>query len=120
MLISIKQTCLSDKKPPQKVKIKKLFSNFAKSHFLCFNLNFLGGHFVTKVSLHFLNQHKVLDFFIPHMTYLKEKKFHLSEGPFYKFFDTRTKKDRNAKNLRKMPFLKQSYFYFANPKLHEA
>ncbi len=33
MLISKKHTCLSDKMPPKKVKIKKLFSNFAKSHF---------------------------------------------------------------------------------------
>jgi hypothetical protein len=54
MLISNKQTCLSDKMPPQKVKIKKLFSKFAKSHFFSFfNFNFFGGHFVTKVSLNF-------------------------------------------------------------------
>ncbi len=26
------------------------------------------------------------------MTYLKEKKFYLSEGPFFKFFDRKTKK----------------------------
>jgi hypothetical protein len=44
MLISKKQTCLSDKMPPKKVIIKKLFSNFAKSHFfLFFKYNFLGG-----------------------------------------------------------------------------
>ncbi len=53
-LISKKQTCLSDKMPPKKVKVKKLFSKFAKPHFLLFfNFNFFGGHFVTKVSWHF-------------------------------------------------------------------
>jgi hypothetical protein len=36
MLISKTQTCLSDKMPPKKVEIKKLFSNFAKSHFFVF------------------------------------------------------------------------------------
>ncbi len=45
-LISKKQTCLSDKMPPQKVKINKLFSKFAKSHFfLFFNFNFFWGAF---------------------------------------------------------------------------
>jgi hypothetical protein len=54
MQISKKQTCLSDKMPPKKVKIKKLCSKFAKSHYFSFfNFNFFGGHFVTKVSLHF-------------------------------------------------------------------
>jgi hypothetical protein len=37
----------------QRVKSKKLFFNFAKSHFFILNFNFLGWHFVTKVSLHF-------------------------------------------------------------------
>jgi hypothetical protein len=54
MLISKKQTCLSDKMSQKKVKIKKLFSNFAKSCLFRFLiLTFWGGHFVTKVSLHF-------------------------------------------------------------------
>ncbi len=44
-LISNKQTCLSDKMPPKKVKIKKLFSKFAKSDFFSFFIfNFLRGH----------------------------------------------------------------------------
>ncbi len=96
ILISNKQTCLSDKMPPKKLKFKKMFSNFAKSHFLFFNLNFFGGYFITKVSLYFWNQHKILDCLIPNMTYFKEKSFYLSEGPFFKFFHARTKKDRNA------------------------
>ncbi len=79
--------------PPQKVIIKKLFSNFAKSHFFSiFNYNFFGGHFVTKVSLHFWNQHKILDFLMPYMTYFKKKNFHLSEGPILKFSYTKTQK----------------------------
>jgi hypothetical protein len=45
----------------------------SKSRKQFFNFNFFGGHFVTNVSLHFLNQHKILDFFIPYMTYFKKK-----------------------------------------------
>jgi hypothetical protein len=93
MLNSKKQTCLGDKMPPKKVKIKKLFSNFAKSHFFSFfNFNFFWGHFVTKTSLLFRNQHKIIDFLIPYMTYFKKKNFHLSEGPILKFTNTKTKK----------------------------
>ncbi len=44
-------------------KIRKLF----------FNFNFLKGHFVTRTSLFFWIQHKILDFFIPYMTYFKKK-----------------------------------------------
>jgi hypothetical protein len=54
------------------------------------------------------------------MTYFKGKNFHLPEGPILKFFVTRTKKIDKQKKYRKMPFLKQSYISFANPKLHEA
>ncbi len=32
------------------------------------------------------------------MTYLKEKNCHLSEGPFFKFFNTRTKKIETPQN----------------------
>jgi hypothetical protein len=54
MLLSNVQTCLSDKIPPsqKKLKFKKIVSNL-QCAFLFFNFNFLGGHFVTKVSLHF-------------------------------------------------------------------
>jgi hypothetical protein len=87
------QTCFCDKMPPKKVKIKKLFYKFAKSQFLSFfNFNFFGGHFVTKASLHFWNQHKILDFLIPYRTYLQKKNFHLSEGPILKFINTQAKK----------------------------
>jgi hypothetical protein len=40
---------------------------------LFFNLNFFRA-FVTNTSLHFLNQHKILDFLIPYITYFKKKK----------------------------------------------
>ncbi len=56
MLIQTKQTCLCDKMPPppeKKVKIKKPFSNLAKSHFFIFYFYFFRGPFVTKTSLLF-------------------------------------------------------------------
>ncbi len=49
-------------------------------------------HFVTKVSLHFWNQPKILNFLIPYMTYFKKKKFHLSEGTILKFINTKDEK----------------------------
>ncbi len=74
MLISKMQTCLSDKMPPKKVKIKKRkkmgLSKIRKQFFI---YNFFGGHCVTKTSLLFWNQHKILDFLIPYMTYFKKK-----------------------------------------------
>jgi hypothetical protein len=54
-----------------------------------FNYNFFGGHFVTKTSLLFWNQHKILDFF---MTFFKKTNFHLSEGLILKFINTKTEK----------------------------
>jgi hypothetical protein len=41
-----------------------------------------------------------------------EKKISPLRRAVFKFFDIRTKKDRNAKNYRKMPLLKQSYIFF--------
>jgi hypothetical protein len=46
--------------------------------------------------------------------------FTSEEVHFLNFSTQELKKDRNATNRRKMPFLKQSYISFANPKLHEA
>jgi hypothetical protein len=55
------------------------------------------------------------------MTNLKEKKFHLSEGPFFNFSTQELKKDRNRNFTNKEnAFYKQSYISFTNPKLHEA
>ncbi len=92
-LISKMQTYLGGKMPPKKVKIKKRqkmrLSKFRKQFF---NFNFAGGHFVTKRSLLFLNQFKILDFLIPYMTYFKKKNFHLSEGPILKLINTKIEK----------------------------
>ncbi len=57
-----------------------------------FNFNFFGGHFVTKTSWFIWNQHKILDFFIPYMTYFKKKNVHLSEEPILKFINTKVEK----------------------------
>jgi hypothetical protein len=78
---------------PKKVKIKKLKKwDLAKFENRFFLYNFFWGHFVTKTSSLFWIQHKILDFFIPYMTYFKETNFHLSEGPLVKFCDTKTQK----------------------------
>jgi hypothetical protein len=54
------------------------------------------------------------------LTYFKEKNFTSQKGNFSNFLTQEPKKDGNTTKLRKMPFLKQSYVSFANPKLHEA
>jgi hypothetical protein len=96
-LISKKQTCLNDKMPLKKVKIKNCFLNLLSPIFLFFNFYFFWGHFVTKVSLYFLNQHKILDFLMPYMTYFKKKNVHLSEGLILNSSTQKAKKDRNNK-----------------------
>jgi hypothetical protein len=50
------------------------------------------------------------------MTYFKKTKFHLSEGPFFKFCDTKPKKGKNApKKKNALPKI-----VFCRSKLHEA
>jgi hypothetical protein len=45
----------------------------------------------SKACLHFLNQHKILDFSTPNMTYFqKKRKKSLFEGPFFQCSDTKT------------------------------
>jgi hypothetical protein len=83
MLISKMQTCLSDKMPPKKLKLKNEKMGLNKIRKLFFNFNFLGEHFVTKTSLFVFKS--AYDLF-------QEKKFYLSEGLLFKFFDTKTKK----------------------------
>jgi hypothetical protein len=97
---------LVTKKCPQKVRVKKPFSNFAKSHFFRFLILtfFWGGHIVTKVSLHFWNQLKILDFFKPNMTFFKEKIF-TSQKSHSNFPTQEPKKDRNTTNKEKFLFL---------------
>ncbi len=83
------QTVLSDKLSPEKDKLKKTFLLF-------YNFNFFGEHFVTKVSLLFLNQHKILNCLITNMTYFKEKKFLLSLPKF----DTQKPKKIKTKEIK--------------------
>jgi hypothetical protein len=64
----------------------------SKSRKQFYNFSFFGEHFVTKTSLLFWNQHKILDFLIPYLNYFKKKTFHLSEEPILKFINTKTKK----------------------------
>jgi hypothetical protein len=45
------------------------------------NLAYVGSILpICKLYSHFLNQHKIPDYFIPNMPCLKQKTFHLSEG----------------------------------------
>ncbi len=77
---------------PRKVKIKKPFLNFCVSPiFFRINFNFFG----CILSLRLVNIFEIslifLIFFhtLLYMTYLKKKRFHLSEGSVFKFFDTK-------------------------------
>ncbi len=98
--------------PLKKVKIKKLNSKFAKSHFFSFfNFNFFWEHFVTKVSLDFWNQHEILDFLIPYMTYFKIKNFHHSEGLILKFINTKAEKRYKHQKIKKNAFSKILYIF---------
>ncbi len=78
--------------PPKKVKIKKQWKMGLRNlENIFLILTFFGG-IVTKTSLLFLNQFKILDFLIPYMTYFKKKNFHLSEEPILKFINTKIEK----------------------------
>jgi hypothetical protein len=91
MLIQKKANfCLSDKMPSQKkLNLKNCFLIF---------------------------QNPILDFLIPHMTYFKKKKFNLSEGPFFKFFYTRTKKRKKRQKLKKNAFSVTVLYIFCQSK----
>ncbi len=86
-----------DKMPPKIVIIKNLLSYFAKSHFFVLILLFW-WHFFTKVSLHFEIGLKfsIILYVYTQFDLFQGKNFHLSEEPFSKIFNTRTKKNRNA------------------------
>jgi hypothetical protein len=61
--------------------------------------------FFSETVFTFWNQHEILDFFFQlNMTYLK-KKIHLSEGPFFKFLDTKPKIREKPLKMKKIPFL---------------
>jgi hypothetical protein len=54
------------------------FSRSKTCPFLQFSLCW--EHFANKLYTHFLNQHKIPNYFIANMPYMKQKTFHLSEG----------------------------------------
>jgi hypothetical protein len=77
-------------KKPQKLGLIKIWKQF-------FNSNFFEGIVSLRQVCFFLNQHKILNFLIPYMTYFKKKNVHLSEGPILKCIHTKTKKkNRNT------------------------
>ncbi len=92
---------------PKKLKLKNDKKwDLAKFENRFFILTFFWGHLVTKVSLLFWNQHKILDFLKPYMTYFKKKNFHLSEGSLVKFCDTKTQKRYKRHKIKKSAFSK--------------
>ncbi len=98
MLISIKQTCLSDKMPPKKLKLKNHFLILLSPIFFVFNFYIFWEQFVNKTSLHFWNQHIILDFLIPNMTYFKEKIEPLRRAIFQIFRQKNQKKIEKPQN----------------------
>jgi len=109
MMISKIQTCLSDKMLPKKVKIKKP-KKMGLSQIWTFKISFfILTFFGIILSLRqvgiFEISIKFSIFFIPNMTYFKKKKFHLSEGPFFKFSDTKNDSRKKRLKMKKMPFL---------------
>jgi hypothetical protein len=64
-------------------------------------------HFVTKVYEHFLNQRKILDFLIPILAYLKEKKnFDPYLVDFFLFGDQKCHFRNESLNIQKNVFNK--------------
>ncbi len=91
MLVLEKRTCPSDKMPPKQVKIKNRFLILCPILFCFLILTFLGAILSQRQVCIFETSIKFSIFLIPNMTYFKEKHFHLSEEPFFKFFDRKTK-----------------------------
>jgi hypothetical protein len=89
----------------------KTFYNFAHSHFSDFF--FVGGHFFFKVSLHFGNQHKILEFLYTEYDLFQAKNFPT-------FPRQKNPKKRNAKQQQKNAFSIPVLYCisFANQKLH--
>jgi hypothetical protein len=73
--------------------------------------NFLGGISSLRQVCFFKISIK-FSFFIPNMTYFKEKNFHLSEGPFFKIFHTRNKKRWKRHKMKKNSFSKTILYIF--------
>jgi hypothetical protein len=87
---------------PQKLKLKTFFIEAKKSQFLSFFILIFLEVFCHQASSHFGNQHKNLDFFIPHMTYLKENNFYLAEEHFFKFLAQKPIFAKSSSNYKKI------------------
>jgi hypothetical protein len=72
--------------------------------FSFFNFNIFEKHFVTKVYLCFRNQHIILDFLIPNMTYFKKKDFTCHNNHFQIFGHKTRNKEETAQNKGKYIF----------------
>jgi hypothetical protein len=123
MLISKKQTCLSDKMPPpqkKKLKLKKRFLiSLSPIFFVFLILTFLGGILPLMQVCIFDISIKFSIFFIPIMTYYNEKNFTSQNGHFSTFLTEKPKKGRKRHKKNKNAFSKTIYTSFANPKLRE-
>jgi hypothetical protein len=79
--------------PSKKLKLKNKKMRLIKIRKGFLILTFWGA-FCHLDKFAFFNQHKILNFLIP-CDLFQEKKFRLlSEGPFFKFFDTKTRKKK--------------------------
>jgi hypothetical protein len=63
---------------------------------------------------------KLQAFLVNYMTYFKKKKIHLSEGPLFQFFGTKTKKRLKRHKINKKAFAKIVLDILCQLKLHEA
>jgi hypothetical protein len=108
MLISKKQTCLSDKMPPKKDPNKKLFTNFANSNFFCFIIvTFFGGRgaFCRWGKFAFLKSAKYSRFFDTPYDLFQGKRFSpLRRAVFQIFWHKNQKKIETPKTKEKCLF----------------
>ncbi len=121
MLISKILICLSDKMPPKRLKLKNLFKglNLAVPIFCFLNFNFFGSILSLRY-IYIFEKHKILDLFIPNITYFKEKKFSFQRTHFSNFWSKTPNKEEIAKSKDKYLFLNQSQKSFPNLKIPEA
>jgi hypothetical protein len=86
--------------------MKKPFSNFVP-FFPFLNFTFFfggGGHFFTKVSLHFKNKHKIPDLFYTEYDLFQAKIFLPLRRPIFKFSLQEPKKTEMLQNIEECLF----------------
>jgi hypothetical protein len=90
--------------PKKQFKVKNYYSRSKFGQVPVYFLNFFHSNFcwsIIKLYLHFWNQHKIFNFLIPNITYSKKKKFHFSEGPFFKCLDTKLQIRKKPLKIKK-------------------